>query len=169
MTNLYFLPFLLCSPNPLTPLPPHPPPKKKEKKRKRKILSFSLTLVDTEKCWQRLVKYTCMVRIHEWLTYGISKQVCVEQINLGAVTESVFPWPGFVLAGTNVEMEPMKLLILDLDAVSISVHPHIHICSILAVCIKSDPCWFYCKRFEIHKNAFLVSKCSSSNLLSSNY
>ena len=41
----------------------------------------------------------------------------------------------------TAEMEPMRLLIVDLDAVSISVHPHIHICSILAVCIKSDPCF----------------------------
>ena len=45
------------------------------------------------------------------------------------------------MAGTTVEMEPMKLLILELDAVSISVHPHIHICSILEVCSKSDPCF----------------------------
>ena len=45
------------------------------------------------------------------------------------------------MAWTGAEMEPMKLLILDLDAVSISVHPHIHICSILAVCSKSDPCF----------------------------
>ena len=65
----------------------------------------------------------------------------MEQISLRAVTESVYTRNGFVMEIMTAEMEPMRLLIVDLNAVSISVHPHVHICSILAVCIKSDPCF----------------------------